>query len=743
LADDAQGAARYLAGSFDRARLLQALTQSFGEADLRTLSFELGIDYDDLPPGGRVDKARELILLCEHTRRIPELLAICQEHRPHLDWSAIVQVKTGFEPPFKGLRYFGEEDADIFFGREQMTADLVSHLGNHRFLAVVGASGSGKSSVVRAGVVPAARRGEVALDGQSSDLWPIHVITPGDEPLKVLAASLTRDAESVTAMRTLIADMQSDRESLDLWLYRQLVDKGPSRLLLVVDQFEELFTQCDDLKTRQCFIENLVQAVRSGKQGRLALVVTLRADFYAHALQYEPLRPLLETRQKIVGSMSSGELRRAIEGPAEAGGWRFQSGLVETILGDLGVGESRPPEPGALPLLSHALLATWQRREGKVMTLAGYQAVGGVRRAIATTADAVFTDLNPEQQFMARSIFLRLTELGDGTGETRRRAKLDELVPRTDRAREIQAVLQILTDRRLITTTGDSAEVAHEALIREWPTLRNWLDEDRVGLRIHRELTEAAQAWVGLNRDPGALYRGLRLVRAETWIAERDAQLSELEKSFLEESRAALLAEEEARRKERQRALRMPLFTLLGGAVGYSFSFLLASSPTVQNPSLLLVLTLLRLSVGGLSGFFLILLADMAAGETLAEKRRMSWLLGGLGGSGSFAFLLYFDALLGQSALGPGLLSAAAQGALWGFPAGLGRVWMLRSKRPWWQTVPSIAVICGIVLMLADQLGLASGGSPALIALLAGSIMPSAVLLAAHLADPDKVRYET
>ncbi len=228
---------------------------------------------------------------------------------------------------------------------------------------------------------------------------------------------------------------------------------------------------------------------------------------------------MLENHQAYIEAMSREELRRAIEQPAEQGGWHFERGLVDIILDDV------EGEPGALPLLSHALLETWQHRRGRQMTLESYVESGGVRRAIAKTAETVYRQqLDEEQQAIARDIFLRLTELGEGVQDTRRRASLDELVTRAEDATRVQQVLHTLADARLITTEKDSAEVAHEALIREWPSLRDWLEEDREGLRLHRHLTEAAGEWLARGKDPADLYRGTRLAQVEEWsAAERRA----------------------------------------------------------------------------------------------------------------------------------------------------------------------------------------------------------------------------
>ena len=532
--------------------LRERILVRFDLDELRTLVFDLNVNYDDLR--GEIISAKIQALLESLGRqdRIPELLALLKQRRPNEDWDDIFPAEPEAKSPYKGLQFFEEADAPLFFGREQLAAELVDHLRQHHFLAVVGASGSGKSSVVRAGVVPSVRGGAIVADDKSSADWLIHVITPGDEPLKALAASLTRGSESVTATKTLLADLQADTDSLDLFLYRQIGARN-GRLLLVVDQFEELFTQCRDADAREMFVGNLVTAVNSGQQIRLSLILTLRADFYAYAVQLEALRPLLQTRQIIISAMTPAELRQAIAGPAEKGNWALQPGLVETILQDVG------REPGALPLLSHALQETWTRREGRMLTLTGYQAAGGVRQAIAHTADNLYANLTPEQQAIVRNIFLRLTELGEGTEDTRRRAGLAELLPEGEGETAVQAMLDLLARRRLVTLNEETAqpyaEVAHEALIREWPALRGWLDENREGLRLQRQITEAAQAWQASGEDASYLYRGGRLVQAQEWAAQPNAQLNVLEHQFVAASQAAETHAEAEREAQRQREL--------------------------------------------------------------------------------------------------------------------------------------------------------------------------------------------
>jgi WD40 repeat protein/transcriptional regulator with XRE-family HTH domain len=403
--------------------------------------------------------------------------------------------------PYKGLLFFDESDADLFFGRENLTEHLTGRVtdlasnASTRFLAVVGASGSGKSSLVRAGLAVALKRMG----------WTLRVFTPTAEPLKMLD----------TQLNSIPAKAKSER------------------VLILVDQFEETFTLCHDEAARVAFIEKLLEIAQDTAR-KIIVVITLRADFYSHCAQYPLLRQAVAAEQEYIGQMTTEELRRAIEEPAKHGGWEFESGLVDVLLQDIGADGMGQSEPGALPLLSHALLATWERRRGKTFTLDGYHASGGVRSAIAETAESVFTDqLNQGQQELARDVFLRLTELGEGTEDTRRRAALTELVRQSEEAAQLRAVLNTLAEARLITLNEDSAEVAHEALIREWQRLHEWLTQDREGLRLHRHLTESVHEWEARSHDISELYRGARLAQAREWADANEERLNESERAFL------------------------------------------------------------------------------------------------------------------------------------------------------------------------------------------------------------------
>ena len=458
------------------------------------------------------------------------------------------------DPPYKGLAFFDVADTGRFFGREAPTSNVVRRLRDGKRLAIViGASGSGKSSLVRAGLVPALRRGRKLPDGTDvpvgSAEWRILLLNPGSHPLESLALKLNQDETSLEATRELIKDMRRDPHSLHLAICRLAESWGAPRVVLVIDQFEEVFTLCRDEDERQAFIENIMDAVDPENGGPTAAVITLRADFYAHCADFPALREALARHQEFIGAMTTEELRRAIEQPATQAEWAFQSGLVDLLVRDV------RGEPGALPLLSHALLETWRRRRGRTMTLRGYAESGGVRGAIARTAESVLRDMNPEERWLARNIFIRLTELGTETQDTRRRATISELIPSEDQEPAVRSVLDTLADARLVTLGQQDAEVAHEALIREWPTLREWLEEDRQGLHLHRHLTEAAQEWEARGRDHAELYRGARLAQAAEWANLHPKETNPLEREFLAASQTSQAEETAERLAQQQREL--------------------------------------------------------------------------------------------------------------------------------------------------------------------------------------------
>ena len=316
-------------------------------------------------------------------------------------------------------------------------------------------------------------------------------------------------------------------------------------MLLVVDQFEEAFTICRDEAERARFLAALAEAAQADNS--VTVVVAVRADYYGHCAADPALAGLLAANHVLVGPMDAGELRRAIELPARRAGLQLEPGLAEAMISEVA------EEPGGLPLLSCALLESWQHRHGRTLTLAAYQQAGGVRGAVARLAERAWLGLAPGEQAVARRILLRLAGPGEGEAVVRRRVPLDEVAPTHDE--RSRAVLDALVDQRLLTKSEDSVEVAHEALLREWPRLRGWLEEDVQGRALHRHLIGAAREWDQSGRDPGELYRGARLTGALDWAATHDADLNELEREFLQAGRAAAEREvADARRRAEQEA---------------------------------------------------------------------------------------------------------------------------------------------------------------------------------------------
>ena len=318
---------------------------------------------------------------------------------------------------------------------------------------------------------------------------------------------------------------------------------------MVVDQFEELFTLCDDPDRRQASSTRCSRS-RAGGDRRAGRHVR-------QALSHPELARAVAANQVLLAAMSDAELERAVNEPARLAGLRLEPGLVELALRDVA------GEPGALPLLSHALRATWERRDGRTLTVEAYRETGGVASAIARTADSVVASLPPDRRQVTRSVFLRLTELGDGVAESRRRVKIEELVPEGVPPDAVEALLERLAEARLVTLGEGTAEVAHEVLIREWPTLRGWLEEDREGLRLHRQLGDAARLWETGGRDRSDLYRGARLDAAVEWAELHRGDLNATERSFIDTS----LEEADRERRAQLRANRR-LRGLLAGALG-------------------------------------------------------------------------------------------------------------------------------------------------------------------------------
>jgi WD40 repeat protein len=398
--------------------------------------------------------------------------------------------------PYRGLETFQTEDANRFFGRARLVAELTAKVSTNRFTAVFGPSGVGKSSLLRAGLVP-----------RLADIADVVVMTPGPHPVEECAARLT----------------------------------GSDRLVLVVDQFEEVFTLCHDDDERAAFIAMVTNVCE--EPGPVSVVLGIRADFFARCAEYPALVAALREAQVLVGPMSQEDLREIVVRPAHEQGCTVEGALLAAISADA------TRQAGALPLVSHALLETWRRRRGNTLTLAGYQAAGGIDGALAATAERTYAALNNDQQRAARDLFLRLTAFGEGTEHTKRRVARAEVAP------EAAPLLEVFARARLITLAESTVELAHEALIRSWPRLGRWLADDRDGLRVHRQLTEATHTWQALGRDDGALYRGVRLALTREWVADRHLDLTPVEREFLARSGGLADAEQTAAAR-RARVLR-------------------------------------------------------------------------------------------------------------------------------------------------------------------------------------------
>ncbi|MDH6438967.1 WD40 repeat protein/transcriptional regulator with XRE-family HTH domain [Streptomyces sp. SAI-144] len=395
--------------------------------------------------------------------------------------------------PYRGLARFETGDSDLFFGREQLTADLVDLLGRRRFAAVFGPSGSGKSSLLRAGLIPVLRRAQASGPRPAA----IRILTPGERPARSHAPLLTP---------AIPRDGNSEADTV-----------------VIVDQFEEVFTLCHDAAERARFIDLLLTARQP--ESRLRVLLAVRGDFYGRCAEHRELADALRDANLLTGAMSRTELRDAVVKPATAAGLTVERALTTRLV------EEVADAPGGLPLLSHALLETWRRRRGKTLTMAGYEAAGCLDGAIAKTAEDVYGRFTEDQAAAARRVLLRMVAPGDGTPDTRRPVERAEL---GDTGR----VMEALTGARLLTLDGDTVEIAHEALLTAWPRLRGWIEEDRERLRVHRNLTEAAHAWEELGREEGALYRGSRLAAAREHLGGAPREdLTDLERAYLDAGR--------------------------------------------------------------------------------------------------------------------------------------------------------------------------------------------------------------
>ncbi len=466
--------------------------------------------------------------------------------------------------PYRGLASYREQDARWFFGRERSTEALVAQLRavekTGGLVMLVGASGAGKSSLLNAGLVPALQSGALNGNGDTGgdgDPAPaVLQLVPGADPLAELirripelahvvrptddeagadeaddaddagrgAAGLHVSRETQSAAT---AEWESDappspqavRDAVSAWVRRETSSGAPA--VVIVDQFEETFTLCPDEADRRTFVQLLHAACTPAGPGEsppVLVVLGIRADFYDQCLAHPELADALQHRHMVLGPLTTSELREAVSGPAKAVGLELEPGLAELIVREVSAdGPRGAHDAGVLPLLSHALLATWQRRKAGRLTLAGYRAAGGIQGAVAATAERAWSSLDPAARTAARLLLLRLVRLGEDTQATRRRGTRRQLAQESADPDKTEQSLETLVRARLVTLDAETVEITHEALLHAWPRLRDWIDEDRGGNLLRQRLEEDGRAWEDSHRDPALLYRGSRLEQAHTW----------------------------------------------------------------------------------------------------------------------------------------------------------------------------------------------------------------------------------
>jgi len=457
-------------------------------------------------------------------------------------------VAAGATCPYKGLTPFQPQDAAFFFGRETLVDELVARLQSSSVLVIGGPSGSGKSSLLRAGLVPAIAGG--ALPG--SQHWPVLVFSPGPNPLDEMAYQLGRLVTDGTVLSA--SELCDDPGRVRGYL------PMAETALVAVDQFEEIFTHEIDPAHRHAFLEVLA-TLTTARETQVRVVIALRSDFYSACARFPWLADRISDNQVLVGPMQRFELRRAIEGPAQRAGIRLEPGLTEALLDEAG------DEPGSLPLISHALMETWMRRRGTVLTVEGFRAAGGVVGAIAQSADRAYEQLDEPERVAARGLLLRLVTPGEDTPDSRRRLSWDEIGadPPT------RVLVDTLVTGRLLTVDDRGVELVHETLIRAWPRLRAWIDENRDELRTRQRIIQAGADWSAQDRDPDLLYRGTRLATALEWRSQANVGLPETAQAFLDASAAARDAEAAAfaiteRRRRRVRRIAFGTLSVLAVA---------------------------------------------------------------------------------------------------------------------------------------------------------------------------------
>ena len=505
------------------------------------------------------------------TRGVIEVLPEKRKNRKNRGDSTILDINVC---PYMGLQAFTPDKAQYFYGRDALVQKLVNHINHETTLAVVGALGSGKSSVVQAGLFYQLSQGKQI---PQSDRWMLKCFCPGSNPLLSLAQCLSNEAGQKGTAQPIEELLSQGVEGFVQWLRT----RPEPMVVLAVDQFEELFTLALE-EERKHFIDLLLKTIEYAGD-RFKLIFTLRADFIASCLEIPELSQIIQQSSVLVPPyLTESEYREAIVKPATQVGLKVEPGLEEILLQDLSCGT------GDLPLLQFVLQKLWENRKGGVLTLGAYKQLGGIKGALEQQAQELYDSLDAEAQEAARWIFLNLTKIGDGTENTRRRVTKSDLIVPKYPAHVIEKTLEKLTSAKLIVTklasgivTGISSgdrqnpdyskllrqamqqepilEVVHEILIRNWSTLRRWLEENRSRLQLQRQIEQAAILWKNKKRQPDFLLRGIRLAEAEEIFIKYTDELTEVSQDFI----TACLEQRDQQQREIKRRSRQNQMTII------------------------------------------------------------------------------------------------------------------------------------------------------------------------------------
>ncbi|MFM6213376.1 MAG: WD40 repeat domain-containing protein, partial [Planktothrix sp.] len=512
----------------------------------------------DINISGNEDPVVNLVNTTQGTTSINQSRTIIYNYHYYQEQTVTTSTEKDLEDnlicPYQGLYHFSPENAEYFFGREVFVEELFQYTETRNFIPILGASGSGKSSVILAGLVP-----KLVKIGH----WQFTHFRPGNDPFHALAQALVPlyvknldETDHIAQARKLAGYFQDNTVPLSDVFSTIQRNHPNNRILLIADQFEELYTLCNDEQTRRQFLDLLLTTFKSfAEQSSLStiLVATMRADFLGNALSYRPLVDVLQKNDIKLGPMNETELRDIIEKPAQKLGVSFESGLVERILDDV------DKEPGNLPLLEFALTELWSKRKGKQLTHNAYQEIGAVSGALTGYADSQFSKLTEQQQQQVRRIFVQLVRPGAGTEDTRRVATKAELNDTNwNLVKQLADARLVVTSRTVITWDNsqqqtlikeqETVEVVHEALIRNWGQLRQWMATDREFRTWQERLRTAMNYWQEKNRDQGLLLRGAALVQASEQLQTRRDELSQDEQEYIQLS-------QQDQKRQRQRTI--------------------------------------------------------------------------------------------------------------------------------------------------------------------------------------------